>query len=217
MIEFVMVIPLLMGVIAATFLFAWAMGNQQRLRMAERYLPWRYVRHGGWMADEEISPHLLRNRATTLTIRKGRGMQWVPMGGDPSDYGQRQLEPTDQTMLDLANRVDEDTQSAGPVAGDLLSRESDHSLPRGAFVRMWVYFPSNVHAWELLNSPFEAHYIREGVEWRHNDENQAGKKADPMASITDKFLFDIDETLEEVVVPGDTLAERFRILYMLPW
>ncbi len=211
MIESVMVIPLLVGFIAATFFFAWILGNQQRLRSAERHLVWHGVRGGDWPSTTEINDRMLLGRASAINLQVSRGMEWVYMGGDTSGIDGRKLQPTDKCMTDLAEYVNNASALAGPMADDLLLRDSDHSFPRGKMVRMWVNFPSNVGAWtEVVKKPFEAHFAREGVEWRRG-------QAESLEVIADRYLDDVETTLESVPSPGNDLAQQFRDLYLVPW
>jgi hypothetical protein len=228
MIESVMVIPLMAGVIAAIFYFGWTMGNQQRLRMAERHVAWHNVHGDGWYRHVDdtrvevplnsyVNGEILMGRSTGLTVRIRRGMQWgffdakgkrVPT--DPGRFDARQQEPTDKAMTDLAERVRNETELAGPLADDLLHHDSPNCLPLGSMARFVVYFPSNVGVWKDDTTAHRSHYIREGLEWR-------ALEAECLESIRDVFLKGLDDSLESVVSPGEALADDFQRLYLRAW
>ena len=132
-----MVIPLLVGIMAAVFFVTWVMGNQQRLRMADRYIPWHVARGGSWMSEVEVNPAFLLNRAKDVEIVQLRGMEWVAMGGaDTTGMNPHRLEPTDQAMTDLADLADLETIWAGPFAAEILIRNNEFELPRGVMARI---------------------------------------------------------------------------------
>ena len=133
------------------------------------------------------------------------------MGRDSSHVDSRKLQPTDKCMTDLAEFVNDTSALAGPMADDLLLRDSDHSFPRGTQMRLWVNFPSNVGLWtKVITKPFEAHFAREGLEWRRG-------QAESLEVLADRYLEELEDTLESVPSPGTDMAEQFRALYLVPW
>ena len=110
MIEFVIIIPFLVGIMAAVFFVTWVCRSQQRLRMLERHVPWHVAREGALLDEDDANAQLLLNRAVEVNYGDGtgpgglsNGLQKVMMDED-SDYSHpTKLDPTDQAMLDLAD------------------------------------------------------------------------------------------------------------------
>ena len=205
-----MVIPLLVGIMAAVFFMTWVMGNQQRLRMANRYMVWHVARGGNWMSEEEVNPAFLMNRARDVEILEFRGSQWGA-NFDTSNMNPHHLEPTDQAMTDLAELAETETIWAGPFAVEILIRNNEFELPRGVMGRLNVRFPSNVGPWQaFLDKPFREWSVREGPEW-HRLQSEINN------GIAATRLLEIDRRLDQVPDQGAELAEVFRWMYLDEW
>ncbi|MHC4986390.1 MAG: hypothetical protein ACYTFO_09585 [Planctomycetota bacterium] len=211
-----MVIPLLVGIMAAVFFMTWVRGGEQRLRMLERHVPWHVVREGALLDEGDANVKILMRRAAALEYKRGtgpggllNGLQWGMMGG--GEYGHAtKLDPTDQAMLDLADLA-RGTNWAGPIADEALLRNDDTDLPRGVALRVTANFPSNVGPWQaFLSTPFRGYYVREGPEWHHEQ--------DPLLqAIVESHLREVDSMLEDVGSPGDQLAAVFQNMYLQGW
>lgn len=68
MVEFVLVLPLLLTVLAATFFFGWAMMHKHQVSVADRYAAWRRVETGGWPSEDRINEVCFADRAKDVDL-----------------------------------------------------------------------------------------------------------------------------------------------------
>jgi len=203
--EFVLILPVLLGFITAIFFFSWIFSNKIRLHMAERHVVWREVRGEGLMTESQINNDLLLERATEIEMRAAGTLQWVGGEGDP-----RKTEPTNTSMEDLANDVEAVSSVATPYVDELMLWQSEYCLPRGRIVRLWVRYPSNVGSWRLLHKQFERHHIREGEEWHRLEDNW-------LLALEKHFLSEVSGWMGRVPEPGRELGQVFMSYCLSPW
>jgi hypothetical protein len=141
LVEMVLVVPLLAGIIALIYFFGWSMGNQQKLRITDRYLAWRSV-YGGSLTHDQINDRFLDNKASYID---------VDFAHSPSD-----------TADELVTASGSYSQAARSLAeGTVLNR-----FPRGHTDRIVAEFPSSVGMWQKFTGAMQDGSGREGVEWR---------------------------------------------------
>jgi hypothetical protein len=197
MIEFVMVIPLIALVIAATFFFAWGLRNRMGVEMSVRFMSWAAVRkvplpeRYGITWHDVIMDHLLMSR----TIRHIYYRSF-------DTYRE-----TDQTPRDLSNYMADYSPEAVPVADKLLMRV----WPKGyGFGITRATFPTPSGIWEKLSGEYNGQYIRDSVEWR------CGEAANEQ-ELTDEFQRELDEALMAVPAVSRNMAKVFQRLYLSTW
>jgi len=186
--EFVMVIPLLAGVIALTYFFGWAMKNQQRVWAANRYASWRWVHGQHDVNAMNLNQNFFDNKAGGVGVNG-----W---GGGPT-----------QTLDDLVRNVTDESTRAGAMAQELVQE-----WPHGCSAAIGASFPTNVTLWQWLVSDggIRWHHQREGVEWRRH-------QARCEQRLADEFYSGLDNDLQSVPAPGSSLGEAARQLFLHPW
>ncbi|HOD81697.1 MAG: hypothetical protein BWX88_04407 [Planctomycetes bacterium ADurb.Bin126] len=191
LLEFVMVIPLLAGIIALTYFFGWSMKNQQRVRASNRYAVWRWVHGKHDVNDMNLNLNFFDAKAGDVSIHG-----W---GGGPT-----------QTRDDLQREVGVQSVPAGDLAREELSGASP--WPYGCSGAIGASFPTDVTLWQWLTQDggIRWHHVREGVEWRRH-------QARCENALTDQFYAGLDDALGSVPSPGDSLGEAARRLYLGGW
>jgi len=197
MIEFVMVIPLIAQVIAATFFFAWGLRNRMGVEMSVRFMSWAYVRkvplpeRYGITWHDVIMDHLLMSRTIGHIYYK--------------QFNKRK--ETYQTPQDLSDYVADYSPQAAPVADKLVTE----SWPLASgFGISQATFPTPSGVWEKLAGNYNGWYIRDGVEWR------CGEAANE-EELTDEFQRKLDEALMAVPDVSMDIAKVFQGLYLSTW
>ncbi|MFW6133512.1 MAG: TadE family protein [Planctomycetota bacterium] len=140
--EFVMSLPILLFVLLGTWLFGWAMMNQQHVKISDRYAAWREVRGAGRAGPAQINQRFFRDTAHPLDIDRGVG--------------------TDQTILDLVALTGRIGGEAQMYADKLVVGR----FPRSRSARVRARFPSDVDLWNRLEGRITSRHVREGREWR---------------------------------------------------
>jgi len=142
--EFVLCIPLLALLIAATFFFGWAMRNQQRMRTADRFAGWRAVE-----ASEPTAEQL------NVMFFAGRGRD-IRLFSDSGPL---------ETLEAWAASADEHSDAGGRLVEELLDKEL---LPRGRSNTIRSRFDTSVAYWRrLADEPIESQHARDGQPWQH--------------------------------------------------
>ena len=216
LIEFMMVIPLLIGFAAAVYHFSWVMGTKQRLRMVGRQSAWHVARSGywpsedgaPWLSDAEIDDPYMLDRPVAVRQVHADGIHGI---GENVDS--RAEPPTFQTMEDLAENVAEVSDRANGLADSVL-RPSDHSYHAGTVIELSVNIPSVVGLWSLLDMDMVGLYGREGYEWRSAPQ---GSTDNLLEAAQEEFLGDLEAALKSVPSPGDGLAEVFNGYCIAAW
>lgn len=196
MLEFVMVIPLIALVIAATFFFGWGLRNRMGMKMTDRFISWTNVRKAP--LPERYGPTWHDVVMDYLLERRTVGHIYYSYFDKHDD--------TFQTLHDLTNYVGDYSPMAAPVAQELLLDR----WPLGSGFQIRATFPTPVGPWENVSGLFKSHYIRDGVEWRRGEASQEEE-------LTDEFQRELDDVLKFVPGPGDDLADRLRGLYLEQW
>jgi hypothetical protein len=207
LIEFVMVLPLLIGFTAAVYHFAWIMGTQERLRMAERQSPWHRARGGEWLTPAEIDDEYMLGRPAWIDEEHGTVGQWV---GEVADA--RREPPTDKSMTDLADKVAEVSELAADMVDHVIN--GDHRYSRGSFIKLKVHIPSIVGLWSILDMAMDGTYGREGPEWR-----RAIVDGDDvlLQAAREELFKNLDIALDSVPSPGQGLAAEFGDFCVEAW
>ena len=145
MVEFVLVLPLLLTVLAATFFFGWAMMHKHQVSVADRYAAWRRVETGSWPSEDRINEVCFADRAKDVDL-----VSEAAVG---------------QTARDL---VDVAGQQGGPVK--LLAEELVvERYPGGKQARVSATFRHAMALWAKSAGAITHHHGREGVTWRRDE------------------------------------------------
>ena len=145
MVEFVLVLPLLLTVLAATFFFGWAMMHKHQVSVADRYAAWRRVETGSWPSEDRINEVCFADRAKDVDL-----VSEAAVG---------------QTARDL---VDVAGQQGGPVK--LLAEELVvERYPGGKQARVSATFRHAMALWAKSAGTITHHHGREGVTWRRDE------------------------------------------------
>lgn len=189
--EFVLVIPMLAGIIALTYFFGWAMKNQQRVRAANRYAAWRWVHGQHDVSEMNLNQNFFDSKAGSVSVNG-----W---GGGPTD-----------TLSDKVDVVRDQTPRCGDVV-DQCVLGTDH-WPHGCSAGIGASFPTNVTLWQWLvdEGGIRGHHVREGVEWRRHQ----ARIEEPLC---EEFYSDLNQALGSVPAPGDGLGEMARRLFLAAW
>jgi len=196
MIEFVLVIPLIALVIAATFFFGWGCRNRMGMERSDRFIAWVGARH---------APFPTRYGPTWHDVVMNGLLQSRTMK-DIYYHQFDRRENTFQTLVDLSDYVGDYSALAAPVTRRLLQQR----WPRGYGMRIDAYFPVPFKPWAKQAGYQNSSHIRDGVEWRRNE---ASNEKD----LTDEFQKDLDDALRSTPIVARGLAEGFRSLYLDPW
>ncbi|MCD4825254.1 MAG: pilus assembly protein [Phycisphaerae bacterium] len=235
LIEFVVCIPLLALIIAATFFFGMLMRNQQRLRVADRYVAWRNLHNRDASADATSQAYVLYGE---------------PDEGEQRDeYSREYLEANSVTVttellsqMFFQGRADEDsitiTTGSGPAktlnqlideakqrhtdTGDLAKRSID-DWPHGQAAYVNANFPNEVAALERIEAAIHSrhggqgsgstpsgyrYHVRDGVQWRRWQSSY-------LEPIREVFLFELDDVVESI--QNTQLQENLQNLYLQVW
>lgn len=95
-------------------------------------------------------------------------------------------------------------------AGRLVEATAVETYPRGYSSRVAAEFPSDVGLWQRFTGAIRARHTREGVEWRRG-------QASVDRAVRELHMTGIEQTLDQIPPPGNTLAERIRDLYRRSW
>ncbi len=140
MVEFCLAIPILAGVIACTWFFGFAMLNQQKVRVAERYGAWAHVR--------KVPDPVDLNTA----FFRGRGFN-IDVGADGGP---------DTNLTAFVDEVAGWTGPGSDLANSLLANDA----PRARTATVASEFSSDVAYWQRFTGQIRGSQSREGVEWR---------------------------------------------------
>ena len=194
MIEFVLVVPLLALVLGLTFFFGWAMKNQQRVAVSNRYAVWRAVTARDWVAGGAINNRILENKGDAVTVDSRGG-------------------PT-TTVTRFVNSFVNVGPEAGALAGEIFSARCPGS--HGADVQ--AHFPSDGGLYSRFGGAITGNYVREGREWRRGEMafewNDGGRQ---ISLLSIGYFGALDATLAGIPAPGESVGHTFRNLYLVRW
>ena len=145
MMEAVLCIPLIATVLGLTFFFGWAMRNQQRVIISNRYAVWRRV-----LAKDPVGGGHLNS---AFFAGKAGGIS-VDYGGGPID--------TLEEYVDTAG-------DRGAVVESLAQELVIERFPHSHSAEVSAWFPSDVGLWQQFTGEIERRHVREGVEWRNRE------------------------------------------------
>jgi hypothetical protein len=145
MTEFVLVLPLLAGIIALTFFFGWAMMHKEQVVMASRYSAWHRVDSGIWPTEEKINEVCFNDRANKVVLGTGPGV------GD--------------TARDLV------AQTAGFGGNTELLADATvvQRFPGGHDAHVAANFDNTRAIWNKLGGDIHSQHAREGITWRRDE------------------------------------------------
>ncbi|MCK4277382.1 MAG: hypothetical protein KAX78_12760 [Phycisphaerae bacterium] len=144
MIESVLCVPLIALVLGLTFFFGWAMRNQQRVIISDRYAVWRRVVAKQTVGGGQLDAAFFGYEAGTVN---------VDYGGGP-----------DGTLVDYVSAAAE----RGGRAEELAERLVEH-FPRSHSAVVSADFPSDVPMWSGFTGAIRRRHVRDGVEWRRGE------------------------------------------------
>ena len=194
MIEFVLVVPLLALVLGLTFFFGWAMKNQQRVAVSDRYAVWRGVTAGDWVGGGAINRRILENKADAVAVDYH--------GGPPT------------TVTRFVNTFVNVGPEAEALAGEIFSAR----CPGSHWADVQAHFPSDVGLYSRFAGAITGNHVREGREWRRGEMafewNEGGGQ---ISLLSIEYFGDLDATLAGIPAPGNTVGDTFRNLYLVRW
>lgn len=219
MVEFVMCIPLLALLIAGMFFLGWAMRNQQKVKISNRYAAWRDVHNAKARTDAS-------SYAYTLYGEPGQERQREEF---LEDYTQGNvIEPTVDRLIDmfLGSRSDNvraeatagpaETQQQlleairSPDAEGLAERTVAGDFPGSVSVHVASEFRSDMELWEYFarSGGLGASHVRDGVQWRR-------WQTSTLEAIQEQFFSELDQAVG--TIPNPTLQNNMRSLYRRNW
>jgi hypothetical protein len=238
LLEFVMSLPILLLVIAGIFFFGQVMRNQQRLRVADRYVSWRHLHNsqaGTDMQDQVIDDGLNEPsdeskaereafeeeyRAVNVVDPTTDRINELLLGSRGENVGSGYGGWSNETRADLIAAVEEE---GGQDAGDLADK-SLSDFPEGSQGRVSAEFPQEQEALDRIQGMvssghqsrrsengsdfFRPGHHREGRQWRRWE-------ASYLESIRDLFLSDFDDANKSI--PHETMRENMENLYLRHW
>lgn len=196
MIEFIACIPLLAIVVAGTYFFGWAMRNQQRTIVANRYQTWRdvYGQH-----NYQSEPGVRQYLGGSATWEQFIDLVFFDQRVSGSSMTERW--PTSDVRPDWQDAVA--AQSAG--AGDYVTSLGSH-LPGGRYGHISVDFQGAYAIWERLGAgSIQADHMRDGLPWRRGE-------ASPIRTTLELYLQAFDDRIS-----GSDLYDHIRHVYMSGW
>jgi len=145
MVEFVLVLPLLLTVLAATFFFGWAMMHKHQVSAADRYAVWRRVETGGWPSEDRINEVCFADRAKNVDL-----------------VSEAAVSQTARDLVDVAG------QQGAPV--EILAEELViERYPGGKRARVSATFRHAMALWAKSAGTITHRHGREGVTWRRDE------------------------------------------------
>lgn len=165
----------------------------------------------GWVM---LNQQKLRQSARYTTWRRvvrGSGISTRTLnrtffGDDAESVGISGSRVGEPTLLDYADALG----AFSAQAGELAEATAVDEFPRGYSARVSAEFPTDVGLWRRFTGGIRARHSREGVEWRRG-------QASVEEAIRELHLSGLEDALDGIPSPGDTLAERLRTLYHRPW
>ena len=145
MMEAVLCIPLIATVLGLTFFFGWAMRNQQRVIISDRYAVWRRVVAGDAVGGGRLDRDFFAGQAGGVA---------VDFGGGP-----------DGTLEDYVSMVGQRSAAVEALAQRLVLER----FPRSHSAEVSAWFPTDVGLWKRFTGAIERRHVREGVEWRNQE------------------------------------------------
>lgn len=204
LVETALCIPILAAIIGSTLFLGFAMMNQQHVKAAARYTPWRRV-YGNWYRPPGLDP----NDPNAQDDPNYPGLNYLFFRSRAAGIHVDGVGGSREEFDGLVAAAGQHGQDAEQLAHDLIfwtgpddSDGFDHS--RGA--RVWANFPSDVAVLEQFRGAIRASHIRDGVEWRRS-------QARCRRVVREQFLHDVDNMLQSVGGQGEGMAQMIMGLY----
>jgi len=216
-----MVLPILIGFMAAVYHFGWIMGTKQRLRMVERHGPWHVARSrlprshedAPWLTDAQIDDDYMLGRPVSIRREEADAIE-KEVPGDGDDDASAREPVTSVTMDELAEWVGAYSDWAGPIAYDVLNFEGEYPYDHGVVLKLWVTIPSVVGLWDLLDLEMVGLYGREGLEWRRKEDHVPEQL---LMAARDEMFSNLKDALGAIPEPGRELAGVFDWFCVEAW
>ena len=190
-IESVFCVPLIAVVLGLTFFFGWAMRNQQRVIISDRYAVWRRVVAGDAVGGGRLDRDFFGGQASSVAVDY-----------NPPD----QPHKGDETLEDYVSMAGQRGAAVEALAQSLVLER----FPRSHSAEVSAWFPPKVGLWSRFTGAIQRQYVREGVEWRNQE-------AALEPEVRDQFFVPLDSALLGIPAPGDSLGQAFRNLYLHRW
>ncbi len=140
-----MCVPLIALVLGLTFFFGWAMRNQQRVIISNRYAVWRRVLAGDAVGGGRLNNTFFAGKAAGVSV----------------DYGGGSIETLEKYVEAAGDR--------GAAVESLAERLVLERFPRSQSAEVSAWFDSDVGIWQQFTGAIERRHVREGVEWRNRE------------------------------------------------
>lgn len=210
LIETALSIPIFALILVGTMFLGWAMMDQQQVKTATRYVPWRHA-NSGWEFDG-IDPNTDANDAAWYDDPYHPGLnEWFFHDKAVSVNVSRHVGDNDE-VEELADRAGDESNYAGQFADRLLVNPyPDRGVfPRAQGATVRAEFASDVDAFKKYTGSIRSYHIRDGVEWRRSE---AGCRY-----VTRKMFLDgLDQVLDSIPDPGTDMGEMMRRTYINGW
>ena len=188
MIEYVMSLPLLLGVLVCLFFLGWALMHRQRVDMSSRYAVWREL-YDTQTIDVDVDGDAVNSAffdekadsvlVDSYTIRPEAIAELVAAAGDMSEG-----------------------------AGALAASSIGDSFPGGLTAGVSAVFEPSITLWRSFAGPISNRHWRDGLEWRRGQVSY-------LEAIQELFLNELDDAVGRIDDP--TLQENIRELYRWRW
>jgi len=231
LLEFVMCIPLLALIIAATFFFGMVMRNEQQLCVTDRYHAWRTVHNSDASVDMNDQAHKLYGEPDEGAEHSAYCQRYKEINvQDPSgDFLNEYffLERAERVTVshhggtrDTLDELEEAALEKGGVDAGSLVEEAMDTWPHGSVSRVDAVFPKEQEMLENIvdgksssNDEIETRVYyrrgyRDGVQWRRGQSSY-------LEPIRKLFLYKLDDAVE--TIPNSTIRDNLQTLYREHW
>ncbi len=188
-IELVAVMLLFAAIIVLVFFFGWALKHKYQVIVASRYSAWMKTQTGSWPTEDRVNEVSFIDKATRVDV------------GGHSVHNE-----TIDELVEAAEFI-------GGRPGDLADRMFEDHFPHGRGARVTANFEHQMLSkMKGIADPGKmgARHGREGVSWRR-------KNVSPWTCLRDAHWPEMDDALESMPVPADTMANMIRGLYLAHW
>ena len=240
LLEFVMSLPILLLVIAGIFFFGQVMRNQQRMRVADRYVSWRHLHNnqaGTDMQDQVVNDGLNEPSDEAKADREAFESEYsavnvveptndrineILLAWRGENVGSGYGGWSNETRDDLIVAAEEE---GGQDAGDLADK-SLSNFPEGSQGRVSAEFPQEQEALDRIQGMISSGHQSSGSDndngsdlsrRRHHREGRQWRRweASYLESIRELFLSDFDDANRDI--PHQTLRRNIEDLYLRRW
>jgi hypothetical protein len=201
MIETALALPFIGMFMMLVMFLGLQMLNQQDLRESARYNTWRYMGTHGSAGDVELNRLFFAGKA--LGVSQSRQVRTVT--------------DVEQTLKEYTTEVSNLDATAGQLADTLVNLQLH---PQWAD-SVTANFPNEIGLLREFGPDGEMNtqYIRSGGDWRRGQVREGAQVTAvlPSDAVREQFLIPLDDAMQRVASPGNTLADAARHIYVQGW